>query len=261
MDSRVSHSRDELPAQSTTIAPQITTEKERVSGTRDVEKTPSIPHVPSDLGYEDRDNTLGQASEIHEESSTAPGPIWNHSHPCYPHPNPHVPLSSSIFKTTRVIRVPRNWMAAGDLYPAFSNVYPEILEPWIREVDFRRLIEGINTRLAHAFNPTGTRAWADGIMGCLTGWIWEDLGLSKAKGGMRDIERFIDVWNREREGDSKAEDSEVVQCIQLRRTGFLCLDIVIPDPKVIVVNEPQTKEPQNSGNGHPTTPASRLLET
>ena len=152
-------------------------------------------------------------------------------------------------------------MAAGDLYPAFSNVYPEILAPWIREVDFRRLIEGINTRLAHAFNPAGARAWADGVMGCLTGWLWEDLGLTKAKGGMKDIERFIDIWNQERKTNSQAEDTEVVQCIQLRRTGFLCLDIVIPDPKVIVVNEAHSRVSQNPGNSHPITPISRVLET
>ena len=152
-------------------------------------------------------------------------------------------------------------MAAGDLYPAFSNVYPEILAPWIREVDFRRLIEGINTRLTHAFNPTDTRAWADGVMGCLTGWLWEDLGFTKAKGGMKDMERFIDAWNQERKTNAEAEDSEVVQCIQLRRTGFLCLDIVIPDPKVIVVNENRGGETHNQVDGHPVTPVLEVLAT
>lgn len=150
-----------------------------------------------------------------------------------------------------MIRVPRNWTVAGDLYPAYSNVYPEILAPWVSEVDFRTLIEGLNTKLAQVFDPTGARAWVDGVLGCLTGWVWEDLGFNKSKSGMRDIEKFIDKWNQEVKTKSQAEDADLVQCIQLRRTGFLSIDIVIPDPKVMVVNEAQMKHSQGVGHQPP----------
>ena len=146
-------------------------------------------------------------------------------------------------------------MVAGDLYPVLSNVYPEILAPWVREVDFRRLIEKLNAILAESFAPRGARAWVDMLMGLVTGWLWEDLGLTRAKKGAREMESVVASWNEERlredrgrsrsEGDR--EEMSLVQAIDLRRTGFLCLDIVIPDPKVVVVDEKNGNESQKSG--------------
>ena len=142
-------------------------------------------------------------------------------------------------------------MVAGDLYPVLSNVYPEILAPWVREVDFRRLIEKLNALLAESFAPRGARAWMDMLMGLVTGWLWEDLGLTRAKRGAKEMESVVASWNEERlredrgrsrsEGDR--EEMSLVQAIDLRRTGFLCLDIVIPDPKVVVVVD------EKNGNG------------
>jgi hypothetical protein len=144
-------------------------------------------------------------------------------------------------------------MVAGDLYPAFSNVYPEILAPWIREVDFRRLVESLNAQLARTFNPSGARVWVDGIMGLLTGWLWEDLGFAKAKSGMREIEKIVDKWNSERNNDSTIDDSNLVHCIQPRRTGFLSLDIVIPDPKIMLVNDAQRATSDHQLGTRPST--------
>jgi hypothetical protein len=153
-------------------------------------------------------------------------------------------------------------MVAGDAYPAYSNVYPEILAPWIQEIDFRRLIEALNAQLAYTFDPTGFRVWIDAVMGCLTGWLWEDLGLTKAKSGMKEVERIIENWNNERNKESRSDDQDLVHCIQLRRTGFLCLDIVIPDPKVMVVNEAQMKQSRVNGGILPSaTPPSQRVET
>lgn len=137
-------------------------------------------------------------------------------------------------------------MVAGDLAPTFSNTYPEILEPWVSEADFRLLIAGINDRLIATFSPYGWKAWMDAVMGLATGWIWEDLGFAGVKKGVSDTEKFIEQWNGQRKnGLEKEEDGELVQAIPLRRTGYLCLDIQIPDPHVGAVED----EAEGAGEG------------
>lgn len=165
-----------------------------------------------------------------------------------------------------MIRVPRDWMEAGDLYPAFSNVYPEILAPWIREPDFRSLVEGVNARLKAAFEPRGWRAWVDALVGFATGWAWEDVGLGKGKSGMREAEGWVGRWNEGRRGrgresalgpegevgrEEEEAGMEVVRCVELRRTAFMSLDFVIPDPKVSIIGETRP------GTRAPTRPVSR----
>ena len=163
---------------------------------------------------------------------------WNAQHPCYPHPNPYVPLASPIHEATRIIRIPRDWMIAGDLAPTFSNTYPEILEPWVQEADFRTLIKGINERLIQAFDPLGWRAWMDLLLGIATGWIWDDLGFVKVKKGCEDVEQFIEKWNEDiRHHSEKDEEMEVVRVISLRKSGYLSLDIQIPDPHVGMIGD------------------------
>lgn len=109
-------------------------------------------------------------------------------------------------------------MIAGDLAPAFSNVYPEILDPWVSEQDFRFLIQKINEGLLQAFNPLGWRAWVDAMLGIATAWLWEDLGFTGVKSGVRGVEAFIERWNAEKSGkDAEPE----VRIIPLRRTGYL----------------------------------------
>ena len=240
MESRSSISA--LPIQTASRLPTPSVEEDRSPSTRDEDKIPVQSQTPIDLELGNPQTERSHRSPTSLKPPSATSPLWNSSHPCFPHVNSHVPLSSPLIKTTRIIRIPRNWMAAGDLYPAFSNVYPEILAPWIREVDFRRLIDSLNTQLEYTFQPAGLRVWMDGIMGCLTGWLWEDFGLTKSKSGMRQVEQIINIWNQERKADPEIENSDLVHCIQLRRTGFLCLDIVIPDPKVMVVNQTQMKQ-------------------
>lgn len=142
---------------------------------------------------------------------------WGPSHPCFPHPNPHVPLVSPLYNSTRIIRVQRDWMIAGDLAPTFSNVYPTILEAWVSEQDFRTLVETINDGLISAFRPAGWRAWLDAVLGVATGWLWEDLGATAVKSQVRELEKFMDGWNVGR-GKDRDED---VKVFPLRRTGFL----------------------------------------
>ncbi|KAL9131165.1 MAG: hypothetical protein Q9217_000818, partial [Psora testacea] len=140
------------------------------------------------------------------EASSLP---WNPLHPCYPHRNPHTPLSSRLYESTRIIRIPRDWMMAGDVAPTFSNTYPEILESWVSEQDFRVLIKGVNERLMTTFSPFGWRAWIDLILGLLTGWMWEDAGFAGVKKGCRDVESFIENWNGGRKMEKGDEEAEL----------------------------------------------------
>ncbi|KAF2203702.1 hypothetical protein GQ43DRAFT_454252 [Delitschia confertaspora ATCC 74209] len=168
---------------------------------------------------------------------------WGPSHPCFPHPNPHVPLSSSLYDTTRIIRIKRDWMVAGDLAPTFANVYPEILDPFISEDAFRDIIKTINNELIAAFNPMSLAAWLDAVMGVATFWLWEDVGLTAVKRKLHALEKWIENWNR------KVGQKEGVRIIPLRRTGYLTLDIQIPDPHVGVDNgtsRPNTQHDLNA---------------
>ncbi|RMJ22295.1 hypothetical protein PHISP_06832 [Aspergillus sp. HF37] len=189
---------------------------------------PRPRRVPSQM-------SLGSQAHIASvPSNTGPNAselAWGPAHPCYPHLNPHVPLGSNEFLTTRVIRVRRDWMIRGDLAPAFSNLYPEILDPLLSEQEFRKVIAYVNGELIKAFNPFSLRSWLDGAVGLLTGWFWEDLGAPAVKRHLERVEAWIDAWNRE----VGAKDG--VRIWSLRRTAYMSLDIQIPDPKVGIVQE------------------------
>ncbi|KAI4165680.1 MAG: hypothetical protein LQ342_000622 [Letrouitia transgressa] len=186
------------------------------------------------------------SSNPSHRSSLAPSTSsipWGPSHPCFPHPNPHVPLSSPLYASTRIIRIPRDWMIAADLAPTFSNIYPEILEPWVSESDFRVLVNGVNEGLVRAFKPDHWRNAMDAVLGVATGWLWEDLGGEGiwVKNGVRGVEREIERWNK-----GRGEDG--VKAVGLRKTGFMSLDIQIPDPHVRVVGEGGEEE-EHAGHG------------
>ncbi|KAF2434782.1 hypothetical protein EJ08DRAFT_561485, partial [Tothia fuscella] len=151
---------------------------------------------------------------------------WGPAHPCFPHPNPHVPLDSPLSNSTRIIRIRRDWMQVGDLAPTFTNLYPEVLDPLITEEEFRRVIKKINDTVIEAFNPFGARAWADVILGVATFWLWEDLGFAAVKSKLANLERWIEIWNR----DYGSKEGVVI--IPLRRTAYLSIDIQIPDPHI-----------------------------
>ncbi|CAD6593803.1 MAG: hypothetical protein ASARMPRED_007958 [Alectoria sarmentosa] len=184
-----------------------------------------------------------------QASSNKSNLAWGPSHPCYPHPNPHVPLTSPLRSTTRIIRIPRDWMIEGDLAPTFSHTYPEVLDPWISEPDFRTLINSVNEGLITAFSPYGWRAWVDALLGVATGWIYEDLGFAGVKKGARDVELLIEEWNGQRRKGLDKEDEELVMTIPLRRTGYLCLDIQIPDPHVGAVEDEGEGEGEETADG------------
>ncbi|EMC97359.1 hypothetical protein BAUCODRAFT_40197, partial [Baudoinia panamericana UAMH 10762] len=150
---------------------------------------------------------------------------WGPSHPCFPHPNPHCAPDSEEFRTTRVVRVKRDWLASGDLYPQYANMYPEILDPLVSDSEFRFLIANLNARLKAAFDPFSTRAWVDAVVSALTGFLWEDAGMTGVKSRIKSMERWLDDWNREREAEGRE-----VKIVQVRRTGFMSLDFIVPDP-------------------------------
>ncbi|KAI8627408.1 Golgin subfamily A member 7/ERF4 family-domain-containing protein [Xylariaceae sp. FL1651] len=176
------------------------------------------------------------------------GEEWGPQHPCFPHLNPHVPINSTEYKTTRIIRVRRDWLIAGDLAPTFSNLYPEILDPaGVSEQEFRRVIEKLNGALIPIFNPYHWRNILDGVLGVLSGWFWEDFGLTNAKTKLNALETWIDKWNTEMEKTIGSEEGTIApKIISLRRTGYMSLDFQIPDPEVSISNsEPGSRSGPN----------------
>lgn len=184
----------------------------------------------STIGGRSRPNSAAGQSEIDNTGAVIDEDEipWGPAHPCFPHPNPHVPLSSPLYESTRIIRVKRDWMVAGDLAPAFSNLYPEILDPLVTEDKFRALITKLNTTLLKSFDPYRLRNMFDVGMGLVTGWLWDDLGLAGVKRDLQALETWIEGWNRD------VGAPEAVSIIPLRRTAYLCLDIQIPDPMISI---------------------------
>ncbi|KAF9894064.1 hypothetical protein FE257_009037 [Aspergillus nanangensis] len=166
---------------------------------------------------------IGADADVPEELA------WGPAHPCYPHINPHVPLGSSEYLTTRVIRIRRDWMVRGDLAPAYSNLYPEILDPLLPEQEFRKVVAMVNDELVKAFDPFSFRNWIDGALGLITGWLWEDIGAPGVKSHLKRVEDGLEKWNRE------VGNKDGVHIWSLRRTAYMSLDIQIPDPKVGII--------------------------
>jgi hypothetical protein len=187
--------------------------------------TAHIPHNTSRTSlHSGIGSALSDSTSIMGSDGPAadPGEEWGPQHPCYPHLNPHVPLSSPLYKSTRVIRIRRDWMVAGDLAPTFSNLYPEILEPaGVTEQEFRTVIERVNNELVPAFSPYSARNIVDGILGLLTGWIWDDLGFTGVKRRLQNVENYLESWNREMEGRTKEGPGSAPQIVPLRRTGYM----------------------------------------
>lgn len=190
--------------------------------------TTNIPPVPdrstahNSLASADVLAGQGDEPEPDEEEQDAK---WDASHPCYPHPNPYVPLNSPEYSTTRIIRIKRTWLTAGDLYPVLDVLYPEILDTHIDYTDFRSTVEQLNFMLKRTFDPSSQRSILDALAGFFTGWIWDDLGKTAVKAGSTEIESWIDGWNAQ-----KRSQGSNVRLISLRKSGYMSLDIQIPDP-------------------------------
>ncbi|KAL2693865.1 hypothetical protein Neosp_000431 [[Neocosmospora] mangrovei] len=184
---------------------------------------------------------------------------WGPQHPCYPHLNPHVPIDSPEYVNTRIIRIRRDWLIQGDLAPTFSNLYPEILDPaGLSEQEFRRIIEKLNGELIPAFNPYGARNILDSLLGLVTGWIWDDLGFTGIKSRLNSLEKWIDQWNRDMEKAMGSEDGAMAPKIMpLRQTGYMTLDIQIPDPEIAPA--PSTTNPGDSRTALPLDPVPAIM--
>lgn len=133
-------------------------------------------------------------------------------------------------------------MVKGDLAPTFSNLYPEILDPLLPEQEFRVIIAKVNKDLMAAFNPYNGRNWFDVMIGLLTGWIWDDMGGNGIKNRLKSVEQWLEDWNQ------SVGALEGVKIWSLRSTGYMCLDIQIPDPKVgLVESEPPSRAATRPG--------------
>lgn len=207
--------------------------------------TEPFPPLPASQGghtAQDRTSRESAARSGMSDEEEDEGFEWGPSHPCFPHPNPHCAADSVEAKATRVIRVRRDWLQAGDLYPQYANLYPEILDPLVTDEDFRFLVSNVNARLKAAFDPFTSRAWADTLLGVVTGFVWDDLGFTGAKTGIKGLEAFIDKWNAD-----KRREGKDVRVVQLRRTGFMAMDFVIPDPGIDVVEDGNEREGEYEG--------------
>ncbi|CAI4211483.1 unnamed protein product [Parascedosporium putredinis] len=174
---------------------------------------------------------------------------WGPQHPCYPHLNPYVPANSAEYASTRIIRVRRDFLIAGDLAPTFSNTYPDILDPvGLSEQEFRRVIEKLNADLVRIHSPYSWRNILDATLGLLTGWIWDDLGLTGAKAQLNALEAWIERWNAEMEKTLGGEDGLFPpKIIPLRKTAYMTLDIQIPDPEIAAVPNTPSEQEVSSG--------------
>lgn len=148
---------------------------------------------------------------------------WGPQHPCFPHLNPHVPMASPEYAATRIIRVRRDFMIAGDVAPTFSDTYPDILDPvGLSEPEFRRVVEKVNTELVKIHDPFAWRNVLDGALGLLTGWLWDDFGLTGAKKKLSVLEEWIERWNDEMAKTLGGEDGlSAPKIIPLRKTGYM----------------------------------------
>ena len=154
-------------------------------------------------------------------------------------------------------------MAAGDLYPQYSSLYPELLmEAGISEDKFRECIALVNRVLMEAYMPFGVsgvvnknsqnhsstsgnssgRNLLDGVLGLLTGWVWDDTGLLGIKSGVERVEGVLRGFNREMENEGCE-----ARWIGLRMTAYLSLDIQIPTPQIGFVENEESQPPTTSG--------------
>ncbi|KAL2132973.1 hypothetical protein VTI74DRAFT_3073 [Chaetomium olivicolor] len=184
------------------------------------------------------------------------GEEWGPQHPCFPHLNPHVPIDSPEYANTRIIRVRRDWLLEGDLAPTFSNLYPDILDPaGLSEHEFRRVIDKLNKELVPIFSPYAWRNILDNVLGLATGWLWDDLGFTAAKTRLRNLDRWIEQWNSEMEKTVGSEEGTIPpKIVPLRRTGYMTLDIQIPDPELAPASPTTASASRDGPDSLPATP-------
>lgn len=158
---------------------------------------------------------------------------WGPEHPCFPHLNPHVPVSSPEYANTRVIRIRREWLIAGDIAPTFSNVYPEILEPYLSEEAFHDIIGRINGELLAAFSSESysVATVIDSAIDLLTRWLGEDVTHTRLRRRLAPLDDWLQEWN------ASIGARRGVKTHSLKSTGYMSVDIEIPNPNLIVPYE------------------------
>ncbi|KAM0347109.1 hypothetical protein ACHAPU_005048 [Fusarium lateritium] len=239
------------------------TEEHMPSYGKDLERGPDImdPRISNVSAGDGIGSALSttDSSIMGEEVEPDAAGEWGPQHPCYPHFNPHVPVDSPDYTNTRIIRIRRDWMVKGDLAPTFSNLYPEILEPaGLSEQEFRRIIEKLNGVLVPAFNPYSMRNIADSLLGLVTGWVWDDFGLTGIKSRLNGLEKWLEQWNMEMEKTMGSEDGAMApKILPLRQTGYMTLDIQILDPEIVPA--PSTTNPNDSATALHMEPASAAV--
>lgn len=217
------------------MAPNDSAEQQTgASFDRDLEQGPE-PRRRNSMGS--LDDGIGSAISSSSNSSIMGDPDgqaddeeWGPQHPCYPHLNPHVPVDSPEYTNTRIIRIKRDWLLQGDLAPTFSNMYPEILDPaGLSEVEFRRVIDKLNSELVVVFNPYNARNMLDSVLGLLTGWLWDDFGLTYAKSKLARLERWIERWNKEMEKTCGGGEDGMIppKLIPLRQTAYMTVSSLV----------------------------------
>lgn len=203
-------------------------EEQRRSYSRDLERGPDVldPRRHSNLSAVDGIGSAlssSNSSIMGEDVQADMGEEWGPQHPCFPHLNPHVPIDSTEYQTTRIIRIRRDWLLQGDLAPTFSNLYPEILDPaGLSEQEFRRVVEKMNGELVPIFSPYDWRNILDAMLGLVTGWLWDDFGFTGVKSRLNRLEAWIEQWNKEMEKTVGSEEGATPpKIISLRRTGYM----------------------------------------
>lgn len=218
------------------------------SYSQDLERGPDVMnprHSAATMGDGIGSAVSSSNSSIMGEDVHADEEAWGPQHPCYPHLNPHVPLDSPENTSTRIIRIKRDWMVRGDLAPTFSNLYPEILDPaGLSEQEFRRIIEKLNGELIPIFNPFSLRNVVDGVLGVVTGWLWDDFGLTAAKSRLNKLEKWIEDWNVDMEkAMDSIEGATAPKLISLRRTGYMSVSVCTTAPlqfRMVFLTEPHS---------------------
>ncbi|KAL1837246.1 hypothetical protein VTJ49DRAFT_4087 [Mycothermus thermophilus] len=201
------------------------------------------------------------SSIMGEDPQPDAGEEWGPQHPCYPHLNPHVPVDSPEYEKTRIIRVRRDWLLKGDLAPTFSNLYPDILDPaGVSEQEFRSVIDKLNSELVPIFDPYGWRNILDNVLGLATGWLWDDLGFTAAKSRLRNLERWIEQWNEQKEKALAGEEGVIPpKIVPLRQTGYMALDIQIPDPELAPASPTTSTAERDGPDALPAAPPPAAL--
>ena len=84
-------------------------------------------------------------------------------------------------------------MINGDNTPAFSIVYPVILEPYMTEEQFRKIVDSVNEKLRLAFGPWNRWNWMDAITGLATFWLWGEIFPTYVKRRLREVEKVLEA--------------------------------------------------------------------